>query len=176
MIYGGIVIKINSRLIIVCLLILMAMTVSASFASEDVDGIQTSDDIGLEPISVSEESMDDSSQANESLSASVVVEGEKLDSADSSSEILNDNDAGTFTELNETINNNSNNRIDLYKDYNGSDYYDGIVIDRELTIDGHGHVLDAANFGCIFTVKTTSKIVLVNLTLKQATQTAITLH
>ena len=174
MIYGGIVIKINSRLIIVCLLILMAMTVSASFASEDVDSIQTSDDIGLEPISVSEESMDDSSQANESLSAGVVVEGEKLDSADSSSEILNDNDAGTFTELNETINNNSNNRIDLYKDYNGSDYYDGIVINRELTIDGHGHVLDAANFGCIFTVKTTSKIVLVNLTLKQATQTAIT--
>lgn len=35
MLYGGVCIKINSKFIIVCLLVLLALTVSVSFASEE---------------------------------------------------------------------------------------------------------------------------------------------
>jgi hypothetical protein len=153
----------------------MIFALSTSFASEDADDMQASDELGIEPIAINDESMDDSPIDEESLSAGVPdgVESDKISSIDESENKLSEEE-GTFTELNETINSNNDGFVDLDKDYYGTDFsYDGIVINKAVTIDGHGHVLNARNFGTIFQVTTTSKIVFKNLTFKGATFSAI---
>ena len=72
----------------------------------------------------------------------------------------NDDVNKTFTDLNNDINNNTNIEIDLYHDYvydNLSDVNlsNGIHITRNLTINGHGHKIDAKNSSQILTIEST---------------------
>ena len=74
---------------------------------------------------------------------------------------------GTLAELNQTINSNDDNTIYLTKDYKyeypdwKKDYsgdfrfYDGIVINRALTIYGNGHTIDGDNSSRLFNIKHT---------------------
>lgn len=78
------------------------------------------------------------------------------------------NDIGTFTELNNLIQNATENTvIKLDKDYLyenniDSEFVDGINITKSLTIDGQGHVIDANNFTRIFNV-ISSNVVIKNM-------------
>ena len=70
----------------------------------------------------------------------------------SSGEVVKDsNSVLNFSSLNETINSNSSSEIKLDNDYLYDDTTDsrfislgGIVINRNLTIDGQGHTIDLA--------------------------------
>ena len=70
---------------------------------------------------------------------------------------INNEDPLTFTKLNETINDNSNSTIYLsnnYKYNNNSDsnFQEGILINRNLTIKGNGVTLDGNMMSRIFKV------------------------
>ena len=69
----------------------------------------------------------------------------------------------SFTRLSEIINNSTESEIKLDSDYihsQGDNFPDGIKIDRNVTIDGQGHVIDANKKTRIFMIS--SK----NITLK----------
>ena len=72
----------------------------------------------------------------------------------STDEILTSNP--TIADLNTKINNNTYSEITLDSDYaytaSDSDFVDGIVINRDLTIDGNGHTIDGGNKIRIFHV------------------------
>lgn len=71
------------------------------------------------------------------------------------SDVLNDDDA-TFTALQNKITNAENgSTISLDKDYTYDDGFDkkGIVIDKDITINGNGHSLNGAGQARIFLVK-----------------------
>ncbi|WP_458453130.1 Ig-like domain repeat protein [Methanobrevibacter sp.] len=157
------------------MLLIFVLAVSTSFASESTDDMLATDDIEEDSIEISDESDYDSSKVTELLSSDGnEAESEQVSSAENS--ILSDGE-GTFAELNDVISINTNGTLDLHKDYlkestYSDDYY--ITIDKALTIDGHGHVLDAQNNGGIFKVTTSSKLIFKDVIFKRATATAIT--
>ena len=63
----------------------------------------------------------------------------------------------SFTNLNDTINGNSDDYISLDSDYNytddDSDFQHGINITRDVTINGNGHTIDGNNAARIFQVQ-----------------------
>ena len=66
-------------------------------------------------------------------------------------------DGTTLSDLNDLINNNTNDTIALDKDYTfnstvDSDLTEGIWIDRPLTINGNGHTIDAKGKARVFNV------------------------
>ena len=74
---------------------------------------------------------------------------------------------GTFTDLNNAINGNSDSTVTLNRNYtyNGVDNYDaafkkGIVLNRPVTIDGQGHTLNGNNLSRIFYIRDTNKVII----------------
>jgi hypothetical protein len=79
-------------------------------------------------------------------------------------------DGTSFTDLNNTINGNANATIELNQNYTYNEATDeafkkGIVINREVTINGNNFVLNANGNGRIFNV-TSDKVTLKNITFK----------
>lgn len=79
-------------------------------------------------------------------------------------------DGTTFSDLNKIINGNAADEITLDKDYTfnstvDSDFYEGILIDRQLTINGNNHTLDGLNTARIFQI-TAASVNLSNITFK----------
>ena len=77
---------------------------------------------------------------------------------------------GTFTDLNDAINGNSDSTVTLSRNYtyNGVDNYDaafkkGIILDRPVTIDGQGHTLNGNNLSRIFYIRDTNKVIIKNI-------------
>ena len=77
---------------------------------------------------------------------------------------------GTFTDLNDAINGNSDSTVTLSRNYtyNGVDNYDaafkkGIVLNRPVTIDGQGHTLNGNNLSRIFYIRDTNKVIIKNI-------------
>ena len=77
---------------------------------------------------------------------------------------------GTFTDLNNAINGNSDSTVTLNRNYtyNGVDNYDaafkkGIVLNRPVTIDGQGHTLNGNNLSRIFYINDINGIVIKNI-------------
>ena len=77
---------------------------------------------------------------------------------------------GTFTDLNNAINGNSDSTVTLNRNYtyNGVDNYDaafkkGIVLNRPVTIDGQGHTLNGNNLSRIFYIRDTNKVIIKNI-------------
>ena len=82
------------------------------------------------------------------------------------SEVLTDS-PGSFYDLNQIINGDNNKEITLDRDYkynadSDSEYKDGIIINRTVTINGNGHTIDGSNSARIFNL-TTPSIVLNNI-------------
>ena len=74
-----------------------------------------------------------------------------------------DNSTGTFTDLNNLIQNSEENVIKLDKNYtynNNTDYnlINGININKEITIDGQGFTIDGNNLAGIFNIGYTTVI------------------
>lgn len=69
-----------------------------------------------------------------------------------------------MSQLQDLISNSQNQTIILDKDYSYRyDSVDGIVIDRDVTIDGNGHVLDGFNTMRIFKITNNAKVTLKNI-------------
>ena len=141
--------------------LILIFGVSSSFASADVEDVQTND---TDIISVNDDSHGDD----------VLSQGEKVDnlSADSAGgDVLAV--SGTFDDLNTIISTEDN--VELNIDYSRSGFTDdGIIIDRPMTIDGKNHKLDAQGSGKIFRVTSTSNIVFKNLNFVNANDSAVT--
>ncbi|WP_458454945.1 hypothetical protein [Methanobrevibacter sp.] len=140
------------------------MTVANCAASEDITDLQTEND----DISISDEIV------NENLISSTQQYGpeseDELGSTESADDILNAGE-GSFTELQNIINGNeTGSTITLSKNYIYSESDSNVVIDKELTIDGDGHTIDAANKTNIFTI-TASKVTLKNIKFINANST-----
>lgn len=130
------------KIIIICCILLMILTLGAVSASENA----TSDSLTIDAeTSLTEEGFDESLESN------------------SDSDILsNGSSSGNFNELNTIIvNSKKNDEIKLDKDYiynNTTDYslINGIQISKRLTIDGQGHKIDGLNLSRIFYVTANS--------------------
>ena len=77
---------------------------------------------------------------------------------------------GTFTDLNIKVTNAQNNKLDLEYDFAytpelGDDaYVNGVVINSDLTIDGHGYTISGSNAARIFKVNSGFTLILNNVT------------
>ncbi len=85
----------------------------------------------------------------------------------SNDDVLGDSvDSGTFSELQEKINNASEgSTIELLNNYTYDDTFqaDGIMINKSLTIEGNGFTIDGANKARIFFINATHDITLNNI-------------
>ena len=97
-----------------------------------------------------------------------IILDDALGSTSNESAILEDSDDGSFTALQNKIDNAaSGSTITLTKDYSyneESDNINWISISKPLTIDGEGHTIDAMSKAELITVK--SKVTLNNITFK----------
>ena len=78
-------------------------------------------------------------------------------------------DAGTFTQLQEMINGTqAGSSVNLNTDYEYDSEFSnaGIIIDKPLTINGNGKVLDAKGASRIFQITATGNVILNNITFK----------
>lgn len=74
-----------------------------------------------------------------------------------------------FSQLDDIISTSNDSVIELDNDFIKEEsefdaYYDGITIDRNLTINGNNHKIDANNNGRIFDIKLNCEVVLTNIT------------
>ena len=77
---------------------------------------------------------------------------------------------GTFADLDNLINSNENDYITLDTNYSynpdeDQEFQNGIVINRNLTIDGAGHIINASSIGRIFHINNGANLVLTNIIL-----------
>ena len=82
-------------------------------------------------------------------------------------EILGEGESGTFTQLQNEIN-DAGNELNLTMDYRWTDEFSGtgIVINNPITINGNGHSIDALGKIRIFELKATTGVTLNNITFK----------
>ena len=125
---------INERKLLVLLLfsiILMSSISLISAADSNMTDVQTADDEKIEV---------EQSDSNQ----------DEIQESDSSDEKISAGNPKSFSELNRTINNNTDSLIVLDDDYsyNGdtdSAFLMGITINRAVTIDGNGHTIDGCS-------------------------------
>ena len=82
-------------------------------------------------------------------------------------------DSGSFTQLDDEIQNTPVNKsIKLHNNYTYSSGErvgtDGIVINKDITIDGDGHTIDGANLASIFQITDNANVVLKNIVFSNA--------
>ena len=152
---------INSKMILslsVLLIFLLAGAVSA--ASEDVNVIN--DDSNSRNVLALNSVGGNDTVSTDAADEQVVSSGE--------SEILSDDSAGTFTDLQNELNNASNSLI-LNRDYQLDSYLDstsGITINHDnFVLDGNNHIVDARKLGRIFTISG-NNVTLKNIVLNNA--------
>lgn len=83
-------------------------------------------------------------------------------------ELLTEGEAKTFSDLNTTINGNSDSEIYLDSDYNYSSdsesgFRAGIKINRSMTVNGNGHTIDAKKSARMFNVER-GNVTFINIT------------
>ena len=97
----------------------------------------------------------------------------KEDQLSNSSEVLNAEDDGSFTALNDKITNSEGNIVNLENNYTydstkDENFINGININRDgLTINGNGHTIDASGMARVFNILA-SDVTLNNITIKNA--------
>ena len=75
-------------------------------------------------------------------------------------------DSGSFTDLDNQIQSTSSNgtiRLDKNYTYTSGDSINGIVISKDITIDGDGHTIDGAGSASIFSITNNAHVVLKNI-------------
>ena len=83
-----------------------------------------------------------------------------------------------FDQLNDDINGNDQNEIDLSSDYKYSagdgDYIHGVIINRTVTINGHGITIDGSHIARIFNIGNQGNVKIININFinGNATQTS----
>ena len=67
--------------------------------------------------------------------------------------------AGTFTQLNQKIQNEANITLDKNYTFTSGDVSSGITINKDIVIDGAGYTIDGANQASIFNIFGNSHVV-----------------
>ena len=131
------------KLMIILILTIFLFSIASVTAANTTDVMTSTDDSKMEL-----------SQKNEEL---ISKENE---------EIIKDGTTGTFTELQDKID-NGGSEITLDKNYTCEDgfYTGGITISKQITIDGRGHTIDAQGKASIFFVNARN-VVLKNIIFK----------
>ena len=137
---------------------LICMTASFAATDQDMQLNTTDNDV----ISIDENLNEQSSQENNEQNYNLAA----VD--DGSDDLLKD--TGTFQEIRDKINSASGGgTVDLEnREYSRSGYTSAISIDKQLTIDGHGAVIDGGGSGTIFSVTATSILIFKNMTIQRA--------
>ena len=128
----------KNYLLIFSIILICILSIGAISASEDVNGTNLLSDSGDAVDNV----MSESNNADNALSVS---DEKQMDDAVgvSNEDVLGD--PGTFTELNNIIKDNeSGSTIHLTKNYTFTNS-GRVVINKELTIDGHGYYIDGSD-------------------------------
>ena len=133
------------KLMIILILIIFLFSIASVTAANTTD-VMTSND--------------DSSQKNDEILSK------------ENDEIIKDTNAGTFTELQDKID-NGGSEITLDKNYSCEDGFDtgGIAISKQITIDGRGHTIDAQGKARIFYVQA-NNVILKNIIFKNGKTTS----
>ena len=89
------------------------------------------------------------------VSATEDVKIDDLQAADEADDVITADNAKAFTDLKNEIINSESGAINLESDYaySGSDSTEGVAIDKAITINGNGHVLDGKNSARILAVR-----------------------
>ena len=140
--------------------------------------------ISISAVSAADDSLNEISEAddNQEVILEDSINEDVLTNNENDELILEENNAedeatlsegtstGTFTDLNNAINGNSDSTVTLNRNYtyNGVDNYDaafkkGIVLNRPVTIDGQGHTLNGNNLSRIFYIRDTNKVIIKNI-------------
>ena len=156
----------KKRFIVLLACLFFIISLSAVSASDNIDNQTLTSDIdGISMLEVNSNdifltSMDEVVNKSDVLGDSLLNDNS----------ILSDENDASFTDLNNLIN-GGDTLITLQGDYvfdstKDSDYSEGIVIDRELTIEGNGFSIDASNQARIFDIS--SSVHLINIVFKNA--------
>ncbi|WP_296786795.1 pectate lyase-like adhesive domain-containing protein [uncultured Methanobrevibacter sp.] len=138
----------KTKLLIIALLVLF-ISLSAVYAQENITA----------------EEIDDAADTEEAVDVESPILGQE-----GTSEVLSDDSVGTFSELAKLISDTpSGGTISLIKNYTRTDsgYYNGISINKKITINGNGHTIDAKGGSRIFSVSG-SNVILNNITFTHA--------
>ena len=167
------------KIMVVSIILLAILTLGTVSAAEDI-----SDNLAIEE-TLSQDLLEFGAD-DYSVCASDINETDLLKESDinqlnyNNDDILEDNNkvneiltsnSKSFTDLNTTINGNDDSEINLNNDFifnpeNDSSFKTGIIINRDLTINGNGFTIDANHSASIFTIKSTSLFGNLNVTLK----------
>ena len=144
--------KHKSKILITCMLLIFIFGITSSFAV-DVDDVADSLQVNDEEISIDENGVD---LANQQLNNNILSQDSGSD------DVLEDDDAGTFSQLRSAI--GSLRYVELTKDYNRSGFSGSLTYNYGLTIDGKGHTLNSQNGASIFEIDTHEYIHFKNIT------------
>ena len=142
----------NKKYIIILLIILCLSAISSVSANDLNDNMTLAEDNGIDNsglIAVEDVNQTIYDDTND------LVSGEDTLSVSLSEDELSAKDAGTFTALQEKINNaGAGSTIYLENDYKYDQGFssDGIVINHKITIDGNGHTIDALGKSRVFDI------------------------
>ena len=133
-------------IIIICLFLVFISTISFACAVEDVE--------------------------NPPISTSVVDDSSSLQASDTQNNILTES-SDSFSDLDSLIQNaQTNDTVNLNKSYTYSDgdaeFKNGILINKNITIDGKGYAIDGANIASIFNITNNAHVILKNIVFKNA--------
>ncbi|MBE6506271.1 MAG: DUF11 domain-containing protein, partial [Methanobrevibacter millerae] len=133
-------------IIIICLFLVFISTISFACAVEDVE--------------------------NPPISTSVVDDSSSLQASDTQNNILTES-SDSFSDLDSLIQNaQTNDTVNLNKSYMYSDgdaeFKNGILINKNITIDGKGYAIDGANIASIFNITNNAHVILKNIVFKNA--------
>ncbi|WP_458405545.1 Ig-like domain repeat protein [Methanobrevibacter sp.] len=137
----------KSNIVFVSILLIFLISMTASFASENIDNLQTQDDtdeaLAL-PDSADELAVSDTESQTEN----------KLTSNNDNSEDVLSDTPGTFQELNDLIV-TSGSYVELKKNYTRLETGDlsSIILDKEVTIEGNGNYINGSYLSRIFDLR-----------------------
>ena len=155
---GGLFIKRKSKIIVALMLLVLFLSISASFAADanNTDNIQTTNDIDDAVALASETETVSSIENTTDSNANDLLE------SGTDTKLTSEDNYGTYDELNYLIK-LSDNEVTLNKNYRYQDSDEayaenGIVISKTITIDGNGYAIDGANLAKAFTINANNVI------------------
>ena len=151
----------NTKRYLHIILIFLVCMISISAVSAADDSLNDINDANADQEFILEDNINDDVLTNDENDELNLKENNVEDKA----KLGEGTSTGTFTDLNDAINGNSDNTVTLRRNYtyDGVDDHDtafkkGIVINRPVTIDGQGCTLNGNNLSRIFYIRDTNDI------------------
>ena len=156
----------NTKRYLHIILIFLVCMISISAVSAADDSLNDINDANADQEFILEDNINDDVLTNDENDELNLKENNVEDKA----KLGEGTSTGTFTDLNDAINGNSDNTVTLRRNYtyDGVDDHDtafkkGIVINRPVTIDGQGCTLNGNNLSRIFYIRDTNGVTIKNI-------------